>query len=249
MECWPRAACPARTSSSSTRAASRRATSRSATRSPVSSQGGSRQFPLVGVVQLRRRRLAGRRHLRPVRHCRPPRASSASPGGRRRRGQGRRLASPRRSSPPSVQQAMPEGVEVLTGEQITEENQSDIQQGLSVLQHPAAGVRRRGPLRRLVHHLQHLLDHRGPAAEGERAAAGHRRQPAPDPRLAADRVGRHRARRVAARHRARRAHRQAASRRCSASSASTSRRAAWCCSPAPIIVSLIVGWPSPCSPR
>ena len=96
----------------------------------VSSQGGSRQFPLVGVVKF---------------------GDVDSPGGATfalfdtataesfvgqpgmvdnivAKGDGsiseEELAA-------RVQQAMPEGVEVLTGEQITEENQSDIQQSLS----------------------------------------------------------------------------------------------------------------------
>ena len=74
---------------------------------------------------------------------------------------------------------MPQGVEVLTGKEITKENQSDIRKTPAVLQHPAARVRRRRPVRRRLHHLQHVLDHRRPAPAGERAAAGHRRQPAP----------------------------------------------------------------------
>jgi putative ABC transport system permease protein len=96
----------------------------------VSSQGGSQQFPLVGVVKF---------------------GDVDSPGGATfalfdtataesfvgqpgmvdnivAKGDG---SISEEELTARVQQAMPEGVEVLTGEQITEENQSDIQQSLS----------------------------------------------------------------------------------------------------------------------
>ena len=51
-----------------------------------------------------------------------------------------------------------------------------------VLQHVPADLRRRRAARRLLHHLQHVLDRRGPAQPGARAAARHRRRAAPGAR-------------------------------------------------------------------
>ena len=64
-------------------------------------------------------------------------------------------------------------------------------------------VRPDRPVRRLVHHLQLLLDPRRPAQQGDGAAAGHRRQPAPGARLGAARGGRRRAHRLGRRPRRR----------------------------------------------
>ena len=55
-------------------------------------------------------------------------------------------------------------VEVLTRRaSSTNESQNDVKDQLGVLQHVPARVRRHRAARRLVHHLQHVLDHRRPA--------------------------------------------------------------------------------------
>ena len=128
---------------------------------------------------------AHRRH-RQVR--RTPTAPAARPcavhdrGGAAARGRARQVrqhrgrwptrASPRRSSPTASRAALPAGVEVVTGEEITEESQDDIQEtcrffNMFMLIFAVVAL-----LVGCVHHLQHVLDHRRPAHPGERAAAG-----------------------------------------------------------------------------
>ena len=89
------------------------------------------------------------------------------------------------------------------------ESQNNLKDNLVVLQHVPAGLRRDRAARRLVHHLQHVLDHRRPTQPRAGAAARDRRRAAPGDRLGAARsrprrpgrvgrigfVGRHPARR------------------------------------------------------
>ena len=88
---------------------------------------------------------------------------------------------------------LPPGVEVVTGQTVANEQTNAINQALSVLLHRAAGLRLHLPVRRRLHHLQHLLDHRGPAHAGAGAAAHRGRQPAPGLPLGAGRGGHRRA--------------------------------------------------------
>ena len=62
--------------------------------------------------------------------------------------------------------------------------------GAVVLQHRLACLRVDLAVRRRIHHLQHLLDHRRPADQGTRPAAGRRREPGPGLPLGAARGGR-----------------------------------------------------------
>ena len=64
------------------------------------------------------------------------------------------------------------------------------QEGPGLLQHLPPGLRLHRPVRRDVHHLQHLLHRRRPAGAGHGHAAGHRRQPGPGRALGGVRVGR-----------------------------------------------------------
>ena len=241
MERSPKAASPARTSSCVDRASFKKGKFALGDQVTVLSQGGSKQFPLVGVVKFGDADTAA---AAPPSRCstpRRPRRSSASPGmvdAIVAKGDGSvsedELAQ-------RVQAEMPEGVEVLTGEQITKENQSDIRKSLQFFNILLLVFAARRPLRRLVHHLQHVLDHRGPAPAGERAAAGHRGQPAADPRVADRRVGRDRARGVGPRHRARHPDVEGARVRSWPGSAYRIPSSGLVLLPRTIIVSLIVG--------
>ena len=76
---------------------------------------------------------------------------------------------------------LPDGVEALTGAELTAERQSEHRGATSssFFEHVPARVRRRRPARRHVQHLQHLLDPRRPAHPRVGAAAGPRRLAAP----------------------------------------------------------------------
>ena len=134
--------------------------------------------------QLRRRRRPPRLHGDRRRRRRPPRRCSPSPAPTTAswspptdgitaaeladRDRGRRSARPTSRS--------------LTGEADTADKQADVQGGPELLQHVPHGLRLHRPVRRHVHHLQHLLDHRRPAHAGDGDAPGHRRQPPPGAR-------------------------------------------------------------------
>ncbi len=94
----------------------------------------------------------------------------------------------------------------------TNEQTSSIDQGAVVLLDRAADIRLDRPLRRRVHHLQHLLDHRRPADPRAGPPARRRRQPPPGVPLRAGRGGHGGAGLVADRRRARRAAPPSASR-------------------------------------
>ena len=78
-----------------------------------------------------------------------------------------------------LQAALPNGIEAETGEQDTQSQKDDINEGIGFLQDRAARLRRRLAVRRLVPDLQHLLDHRRPAHARVRDAPHPRRQPPP----------------------------------------------------------------------
>ena len=165
--------------SSSTRRPPRRRSTRSATDVPVITPDGRER------VRARRHR-GVRRRRRPARRdhasCSPrrPRASvfGRAGQGRRDRGEGRlrRLRGGGRRATSSRRSTGQKNIEVLTGAEITTESQNDVKEQLVVLQHVPARLRRHRAARRLVHHLQHLLDHRRPAQPRDGAAAGDRRQ-------------------------------------------------------------------------
>ena len=151
-----------------------------------------REFTLVGHRPLRRRRLPRRRHVRALRPAdgagvRRPSPASSTPC--RSRATGR---SATRSWPAGSQSTLGQAseTEVLTGAEITKENQSDIQDEPPVLHRlpERRGLHR--PVRLVLRHLQRLLDHGGAAQAGERADAGDRRQPPSGRRVAAARVRR-----------------------------------------------------------
>ena len=68
-------------------------------------------------------------------------------------------------------------LEIITGDADTADKQADVQGGHELLQHVPPGLRLHRPVRRHVHHLQHLLDHHRPAHAGDGDAPSRRRQP------------------------------------------------------------------------
>jgi putative ABC transport system permease protein len=123
--------------------------------------------------------------------CPPPSASSARSGTLRRHRRLDKLRAPTRRacstpSPPPCPGGRgghrPDG-----GERAGQRHQP----GPVLLLHRPAGLRLHLPVRRGLHHLQHLLHHRGPAHPGAGAAAHRRGQPAPGVPLRAGR-GAHR---------------------------------------------------------
>ena len=100
---------------------------------PVQTRAGASEFTLVGIARLRQRRQPRRRQLRHVDRSRRRSGSWASPARSTHRARwpptGRVPDRGRRASATSW--AAGAGVEVVTGEQITEESQDDIQEALS----------------------------------------------------------------------------------------------------------------------
>ena len=74
-----------------------------------------------------------------------------------------------------VRAAVPADLTVRTGQEQADKDARRHRRGDLVPQLPAAGVRLRGRVRRRVHHLQHLHDHRRAADARVRDAAHHRR--------------------------------------------------------------------------
>ena len=158
----------------------------------VSSQGGSRQFPLVGVVRFGDVDSPGgatfalfdtadRGELR-----RPAR------DGRQHRGQGRRLASPRRSSPAGCSKPCPRVSRCSPASRSPRRTSPTSSRACrsstsSCWCSPASPSSSASFI--IYNTFSIIVAQR---QQGERAAPGHRRQPAPGPRLAAHRVGRHR---------------------------------------------------------
>ena len=101
--------------------------------------------------------------------------------GRRDPGQGRLrgLAGSGRRRTSSSRSRVDKNIEVLTGAQITKESQNDIKAALGFFNTFLLDLRRHRVARRLLHHLQHLLDHRRPAQPGDGPAARDRRQERP----------------------------------------------------------------------
>ena len=167
-----------RTRSSSTEHRPTRVTSRSARTCSVISQVGSARVPHRRHRDVRRRTTArpvrrssrSRRDDR-VRGDRHARSLRRDPGRRRSgrlAGAARRPACRRRCHDPEV--------EVITGAQATEEARTGDRDVAAVREHVPDDVRHRGTRRRLVRDLQHLLDHRRAAHQGDSAVAGDRRQ-------------------------------------------------------------------------
>ena len=110
----------------------------------------------------------------------------------------------------SIAHALPPSAEVVTGQTIIDEDAERGEPGTVVLQHGAADLRADIAIRRRVHHLQHVLDHRWPADTGTRPAARRRREPGTGAALRADRGGDRRIRLISSRGRARRGRRHRA---------------------------------------
>ena len=156
------------TRSSSTRPPSRTRAGRSATRSACSPRTRTDD-----VDPRRHRHLRRRRRASPASPWSPPttprpRRCSPSParydaivvaadGG----DDARRAGGPHRRRPSD-----PPTSRCLTGDADTADKQADVQGGPELLQHLPAGLRLHRPVRRHVHHLQHLLDRRRPAHAG-----------------------------------------------------------------------------------
>ena len=231
-----------RTRSSSTGTAPRPATSPSAT--------PSRCSPRPGPVRRRARR---DRHVR--RHRQPRRrvVHAVHPGGRRRPSSTEpgRIDAIRVVADDGVSQAelvdriesvVPPATEVLTGDEITEETPGPTSsRGHGLPQHLPAGVRRHRPVRRLVHHLQHVLDPGGPADPGDGADAGHRRRPTAGAGLGARRGGGRRSRRLGRRPRRRRRHRHRPEGAALGGIGIDFPPAAWSSAASTVIVSLVAG--------
>ena len=79
----------------------------------------------------------------------------------------------------SIAAVLPAGVEVVTGQTVANEADQLDQPGPLLLLHRPAGLRLHLPVRGRLHHLQHLLHHRGPAHPGAGPAADRGRQPSP----------------------------------------------------------------------
>ena len=76
----------------------------------------------------------------------------------------------------NLQPVLPKGVEAITGDDLTKENNEDINNDfLGLLRGVPARVRGRRAARRDVQHLQHVLDHHRPAHARVGAAARDRR--------------------------------------------------------------------------
>ena len=109
-----------------------------------------------------------------------------------------------------IERAMPDTVEVKTGQQEADGRVGLDQEQPQLPEHPAARVRRHRGVRRRVHHLQHVLDHGCAAHQGVRAAPHHGRLAPPGAALGdaggADRGADRLHPRTAARHRHRTGH-------------------------------------------
>ncbi len=79
----------------------------------------------------------------------------------------------------AIAKTLPTGVEVVTGQTVADEATNSINQALSFFSTALLGVRLHLPVRRGIHHLQHLLHHRGPAHPGAGPAPHRGGQPAP----------------------------------------------------------------------
>ncbi len=99
----------------------------------------------------------------------------------------------------AVQRAVPASLEALTGEENAAEESQGFKEGFGIISNASARLRRHRPVRRRLHHLQHVLDHRRPAHAGVRDASDARRSSSPGARCGAARGGDRRARRVGAR--------------------------------------------------
>ena len=118
-----------------------------------------------------------------------------------------------------------------------------------LLQHVPDGLRLHRPLRRHVHHLQHLLDRRRPAGQGPRHAPGHRRPQQPGAPLGDARVGRWSASSPPPSASSPASGCPSACGRCSAPSGSTSPTAPWSSAPAPSSRPSRSAWsPASCRP-
>ena len=137
------------------------------------SRGRRRSSRSSGIAGLRRGRQPGRRHAGGVRH-------RDGPAGARQGGvfdaisvvgdegvAGSELRA-------SVAAVLPEGAEAVTSTTVADEASQRAPGGSRILPDRAAGVRVRRALRGVVHHLQHVLDHRRAAHRGARPAAGAR---------------------------------------------------------------------------
>ena len=183
---------------------------------------------------LRRHRRHPRLHR--GRHRRRHRPGDVRPARRLRRHRRGRRTAPTTNDELADRHRRPavgsDDLEVLTGDADTADKQADVQGGHELLQHVPHGVRLHRPVRRDVHHLQHLLDHRRPAHAGDGDAPGRRRQPPPGAALGAARVGHRRARSPRPSASAPAWACRSACGRSSERSASTSRAATWSSRPA-----------------
>ena len=211
----------------------------------IVSQGGSKQFTLVGVVPLRRRRLAAVAPRSPCSTCRRRRRSSASPAwSTPSLGKGDGIGQPGRAGPAASQaHDATTASRCSRARQITKENAvRHPQDALSVLQHPAARVRRASPCSSAPSSSTTRSRSSWPSGSGRRRCCGPS-APAGARSSGADRrVDRRRARRVA--HRLRRRHPDVEGpeeRACRRARRRHPRRAALVLLPRTLIVSLIVG--------
>ena len=194
--------------------------------------------PTADVHHLRHRHSSGRPTTWPVPPwrrsiCRPLRLVRP---GRAVRCHQRRDHSRGPTRPPSqrsIAAVLPAGVEVVTGQTVADEQTNSIDQALSFFSTAPAGLRVHLPVRRRVHHLQHVLDHRRAADPGTGPAADRRRQPPSGVPVGARRGGHRRAGRVTDRPGARACWPRSGSRRCSRDSGSRCRPDRWCSSRAP----------------
>ena len=107
----------------------------------------------------------------------PPPGSSGGPATCRPSGSRPRPASRRPTSCGPSGPGLPAHTEAITGRRGHQGVAEPDPAGPVVLQHVPDRVRGDRPVRGVVHHLQHVLDHRGPAHPRDGAAAGHRCQP------------------------------------------------------------------------
>ena len=71
--------------------------------------------------------------------------------------------------------ALPDGAEAVTGKTVAKERSDAIKKDLKIIKIMFLVFAGRRPVRRLVHHLEHLHDDRHPALAGDRTDAGDRR--------------------------------------------------------------------------
>ena len=113
----------------------------------------------------------------------------------------RRGGRSRTTSEPASRRSFPEGVEAVTSTTVADEQSDAIKEGLGFFRTFLLVFALDRAVRGLVHHLQHVLDHRGPAVQGARPAAGARREPPPGPDVGRGGGAAGRPRRVGGRHR------------------------------------------------